>query len=74
MFRFLAHSIVIDGVRHSLSLVSIDSLGNVDIQPFDVETHSTKFVDGTIEITTRPGLMPVVTADGRPLIIPHDTK
>jgi hypothetical protein len=50
MQRYLAHKVVIFGIEHSLSIVSIDNNDIATIEPFIQETASTAFVDGTIYV------------------------
>ncbi len=55
MIRVLAHNIIHEGKEHHLSVAEIsDDRGSVKITPFAVETHSTVFVSGTLEIIKTP--------------------
>lgn len=58
--RILARRVIYRGHEYSLSLVELFDT-EVRISPFEAETHSTRFVDGTIEITHTP--------DGRPTLL-----
>ncbi len=57
--KYLAHSIVHQGVVHPLSLLTItcaDGIYNVAVEPFTCETPATAFHNGTIAVcaTTNP--------------------
>ncbi len=65
MIRILARHLVCDEVSYGLSLVTIDEQGNLTIEDFDHETHSTRYVDGQLVINTRPGQFPEILVDGR---------
>lgn len=71
MIRFLAHRVILDEVPYPLSVVTVHDTGEVDIEPFAEELHSTRFVDGTVSITTRRGQLPLILADGRPISFPQ---
>ena len=58
--RILARRVIYRGHEYGLSLVELFDT-EVRISPFEAETHSTRFVDGTIEITHIP--------DGRPTLL-----
>lgn len=58
--RILARRVIYRGHIYGLSLVELFDT-EVRISPFEAETHSTRFVDGTIEITHTP--------DGRPTLL-----
>lgn len=58
--RILARRVIYRGHEYGLSLVELFDT-EVRISPFEAETHSTRFVDGTIEITHTP--------DGRPTLL-----
>ncbi len=47
--RILARKVVHRGLEYGLSLIEIFT-DDVSIEPFEAETHSTRFVDGTIRI------------------------
>lgn len=54
--RILAHTIVLDGQVHRLSVadIGLDTAGlwHVSVEAFERETPSTSFYSGTIEIST----------------------
>ena len=58
--RILARRVIYRGHEYGLSLVELFDT-EVRISRFEAETHSTRFVDGTIEITHTP--------DGRPTLL-----
>ena len=58
--RILARRVIYRGHEYGLSLVELFDT-EVRISPFEAETHSTRFVDGTIEIAHTP--------DGRPTLL-----
>ena len=58
--RILTRRVIYRGHEYGLSLVELFDT-EVRISPFEAETHSTRFVDGTIEITHTP--------DGRPTLL-----
>lgn len=57
--RILAHLVVHQGRRYALSLaeayLDTDNLWCVRITPYQGETHSTVFIDGTLSITDGDG-------------------
>ena len=55
--RILARRVIYRGHEYGLSLVELFDT-EVRISPFEAETHSTRFVDGTIEITHTPAGRP----------------
>lgn len=53
MQRILAHKIIVNGMEYSMSVVTIDDNNRlVSVEPFSGETPSTRFLSGTIVITT----------------------
>jgi hypothetical protein len=50
MQRYLAHKVIYGGKLHQLAVVTISDEGIASIAPFERETASTAFVDGTIYV------------------------
>lgn len=63
--RILARHVEIDGRRYGLSIVTITN-DKVHIEPFVSETASTRFVDGTLVITTSPFALKVINEESAP--------
>jgi hypothetical protein len=56
--KILARRVMLDGKSYGLSIVTICG-DQVKIEPFEREVHSTRFVDGTLVITS--GRPPIVS-------------
>lgn len=67
MKRYISNRVIVDGIIHRLSIVTIDDNGEVDVKPFTGETHSTRWVDSDIIIDTTTAPCPSVTVGGRPI-------
>ncbi len=52
--RWLAHHIVYRGTDHGLAVLTVTPDGNVHIEPFTAEIHSTVFHSGTITLEENP--------------------
>lgn len=72
MKRFLARNVLLDGVPLGLSIVTFEKSGMVSVEPFTHEVHSTRYVEGTIEVTTSAGLLVSAYVNGRPLLFTSD--
>lgn len=65
--RILARSVVYQGQRYGLSLIELFENGEVHISPFQIETYSTRFVDGTVEIILDDRGRPSLRTNSPPL-------
>jgi hypothetical protein len=53
MRRYLSHHIIVDGVRYdTLSIVTIGDDNTVSVEPYEMEVHSTVYVNGTVVVNT----------------------
>jgi hypothetical protein len=50
MQRYLAHKVIYGGKLYQLAVVTISDEGIASIAPFERETASTAFVDGTLYV------------------------
>ena len=64
MKRYLAREIITDGgLRWELAVLTVNDDGSWTVQPFEGETHSTVFVEGTIVIRTGKDSLPAHPAN-----------
>ncbi len=50
----MAHSIIYENTVYPLSIARHETQGVLSITPFDAESHTTEFINGTIVITRTP--------------------
>lgn len=66
MIRFLSHRLRIDGKDYPpMTLLTVEDDGRVMTEPFTGECHSTVFINGLLEVKTKPGHMPDLSSEGR---------
>ncbi len=51
MERLMAHEIIYDGRHYRMSVIELDASGAIRIYPYTHEIHSTRFVNGSVEVT-----------------------
>lgn len=73
--RALAHRVLHRGVVHRLAVVDISG-SEITVAPFDAETASTPFVDGTVVVAARGCVWPQVewpcgVAEAQLLVVPE---
>lgn len=50
----MAHRIIYEDATHTLAIARHEPEGALSIAPFDTETHTTEFINGTIVIARTP--------------------
>lgn len=50
----MAHKIIYEDTAHTLAIARHEPEGVLSISPFDTETHTTEFINGTIVIASTP--------------------
>ncbi|MCM1028030.1 MAG: hypothetical protein NC342_00750 [Pseudoflavonifractor sp.] len=56
--RILAHNIIYRGRSYPLHLAEFDSTtGHLSLRPFSEETHSTRFIPGSVELSVIDGCL-----------------
>lgn len=52
-----AHCIVYNGIRHRLSVASLDARGRIVISPLTEERPNTRFVNGAVAVKVENGVI-----------------
>lgn len=67
MRRYLCRHVIVDDVDMGLCLVHITRDSDVEIIPFERETPSTVYLDGSLVVNTRHGKLSALIHNGKPL-------
>lgn len=69
MKRYICRHVIVEGADMGLCLVHITRDLDVEIMPFERETSSTVYLDGSLVVNTRHGKLIALIHNGKPLLV-----